>query len=662
MVSGEAAVRTGHGADTILDVTRVPLLSLLPRVQQAKLVPDLTLKRLPPGEVLAGTAPAAVLILVRGQVEVLGPEGQSLFLAGAGELIGEWGLMEGWDHPWSVRALADADLVALPLERFEQIVAESPEIAAHFRNTLLLRTVGAMEELARARQLASAYVTELWQDVPAPADSTLGAVSATRLPAPPVLAQPAPDAQAGPWRPRWTTVAALLGTMAGLGLGLMPGPTGHFNPFYAALGLLAAAVVNWVVGAVPDWAVALALVSGATVAGLAPPAKSLSGFASPQWFLLLSIWGISAAVTRSGLLYRLALYMLRILPPSYLGQSLGLMLTGIIVTPLLPNVQSRLVMVAPLAKELGEALRLRRGSKGMAGLALACVTGFGLLYFQFLNGSTLPLLAWSLLPAAWQQQVTWVFWVLAALPMGVLVGGGCFLLVWLWYRPPRGARVPRQIVQMQLRVLGPLSRTELITAVVLGATLLSFVFAGQIGLDPAWAAMAGMLTLVAVSILTKDTLRRSVDWGFLLFFGAVMSFSALIQGLGVGDRLEEMLVSHISLAHASPYTFVAAVAVVTFGVRLVVPAIQATPILILVFTPLAGALGISPLVSSLAVLAMGTNFVVPQQNPFYMALHAGMEEGFNHRAALPFALAHAGLVLLGLLISVPVWQGLGLLR
>ncbi len=53
------------------------------------------------------------------------------------------------------------------------------------------------------------------------------------------------------------------------------------------------------------------------VAGIVTPEIALSGFTKPSWFLFVGALGIGAGVTRSGLLYRAALAMVRRVTPSY---------------------------------------------------------------------------------------------------------------------------------------------------------------------------------------------------------------------------------------------------------------------------------------------------------------------------------------------------------
>lgn len=69
--------------------------------------------------------------------------------------------------------------------------------------------------------------------------------------------------------------------------------------------------------------------------GIVKPETALSGFGTPVWFYMLSILAFGTAISKSGLLYRVSLHILKVFPKSYFGQLLGLAICGLISTPLI---------------------------------------------------------------------------------------------------------------------------------------------------------------------------------------------------------------------------------------------------------------------------------------------------------------------------------------
>ena len=108
--------------------------------------------------------------------------------------------------------------------------------------------------------------------------------------------------------------------------------------------------------------------------------------------------------------------------------------TGLLVSPLLPSTMGRAALTAPLALAVAEARRLRDHAPAAAALGLAAWIGSTPMTFAFLNASSLCLLAWGLLPEASRARFDWIHWLLAALPLTVLVAVGTVAIVGTFLR------------------------------------------------------------------------------------------------------------------------------------------------------------------------------------------------------------------------------------
>jgi hypothetical protein len=79
--------------------------------------------------------------------------------------------------------------------------------------------------------------------------------------------------------------------------------------------------------------------------------------------------------------------------------------------------------------------------------------------------------------------------------------------------------------------------------------------------------------------------------------------------------------------------------------------------------PIAGHLGLSPMVLAMTLLVSANQWLYPQQNFVYLSLHSATEQrAFRHAQARPAAIAYALLTLVGIALSVPCWYRLGLLH
>src|SRR5207237_368638 len=84
--------------------------------------------------------------------------------------------------------------------------------------------------------------------------------------------------------------------------------------------------------------------------------------------------------------------------------SLVLLVGGAVLTPLVPTVFGRVATVAPVARELSEALGYAKTSRGSAAIAFAAILGNTVLGPIFLTGIVTNFLIVALLPTAGQMR------------------------------------------------------------------------------------------------------------------------------------------------------------------------------------------------------------------------------------------------------------------
>lgn len=141
------------------------------------------------------------------------------------------------------------------------------------------------------------------------------------------------------------------------------------------LALFLGIVVLWAFEIFEEHVVALLLLLSWLLLKIVPARIALAGFGESSWFFALGVLGIGAAITSTGLLYRLALQVLRFLPPKHKFYSLSLLVSGFVVTPVIPTNKGRIGIMAPLTQTISEGLGYRARSNGSAGLAFSSMVG-----------------------------------------------------------------------------------------------------------------------------------------------------------------------------------------------------------------------------------------------------------------------------------------------
>ena len=211
--------------------------------------------------------------------------------------------------------------------------------------------------------------------------------------------------------------------------------------------LLIGAILCWTLDVLPDYVVALGVIVVWNIAAIGPSAASLSGFASPVWFLLLGVLAVGGGLARSGVLQRIAFALLTLFPATFRGQVVAFLVGGLVMTPLLPLTVARCALTAPLARQVAEVLGYPARSRAAVGIGLAAFAGSGLLSRVFLSGATLNLIAWSLLPPA--ARPGWWTWAIASAPMLLVLMVGVLTVILLTWRPANDRPIDRDVIRRQ---------------------------------------------------------------------------------------------------------------------------------------------------------------------------------------------------------------------
>jgi di/tricarboxylate transporter len=424
--------------------------------------------------------------------------------------------------------------------------------------------------------------------------------------------------------------------------------------------LLVGAILFWTLDVLPDYVVALGVIVVWNMAGIGPSGPSLSGFASPVWFLLLGVLAVGGGLARSGILQRVAFALLSLFPATFCGQVVAFLVGGLLATPLLPLTVARCALMAPLARQVARLLGYPARSRAAIGIGLAAFVGSSLLSRVFLSGATVNLIAWSLLPPA--TRPGWWMWALAATPMLLVVTLGLLGVILLRYRPANDRPLERDVIERQRHEIGPLTARERAAGICAAAVLIGLVAGPQLSIDGAWFACLGAIALTATGVLTREHFRGAIDWPLLIFLGVILGMPAMIHQAGVDAQLASALPVLVAWAHGSPGWTLTVLFVIVTGMRFLLSEWVAIPLLTATLLPLAPALGVDPWIVAFVVLVASNVWIAPYQFSSYLAFWSASDgELFAHDQVRAFSIVSTILTLGGILLSIPLWRLLGLL-
>jgi anion transporter len=445
----------------------------------------------------------------------------------------------------------------------------------------------------------------------------------------------------------------------------MPPPVSLDERGVHFLASLSAAVILWVLNVFDEYIVAMLLLFAWVFFDIVPPQTALAGFSESSWFFLLGVLGMGAAVTKSGLLYRSAIQVLRLIPPDYRSYISILAVAGVFVTPILPDERARVSIMLPLGQFISEVMGFKPLSNGSAGLALAAYAGFGLMSFMFLTGTTLCLAGWNLLPAAAKSTFGWGTWALASLPGGAITLLVLLISIYFLYRPTRQeqASISPQSLETQLEIMGALTEAEWISLAVLVLALLGWITKPLHGISEAWIALGALLIFLTTGMLDRAGLKSNIDWGVLLFLGVLFSFPVVASHLKVDRWLIDTMRPALAAFSVHPLAFLTAVTIFLYLVRIFLNKTPTVILAILSLGPWAQDIGIHPGILLITILAASDCWFLPYQTISYqIAYYSTDGKAFSHAQARRLMWVKFFVSLLSLAISVPYWEMLGFIR
>ena len=447
------------------------------------------------------------------------------------------------------------------------------------------------------------------------------------------------------------------------------------------LAILACAVVWWVAAVLPEYVTALAMAAAFVVVGGMQITTAFAAFSTSTWWLLVAAFGLGAAMKTCGLMRRMALAIIAKFPASFKARVAGLMAVGTVLGPLVPSLSAKTSMITPIAMSMGDAAGYPRFGKQMQGLFLAMLAGVRNVGPAVISASVIGYGLVALLPADVQARFDMLHWFIAALPWFAVVTLLNYVAIVAIYGPRKGAAknnmgcaaadvsdacsdsadAPVDVTQAY-RELGPMSKLEKRMLVIILITVLMWVTQSLHHIDSTIVALVAIVVVHACGIMDKASFKNDISWSSLVFIGSIISIADVFSQAGVSDWIVSVAGPLFELLANNPYAFVVGVGLVTILLRFVIVSEMAYVNIVMVFlVPLALAQGINPWVVGFAVYATVNPWFVLYQNPIYLAAFYSVDgQMVRHADMARYCVLYMVICLVGLAVSVPYWQWMGL--
>jgi DASS family divalent anion:Na+ symporter len=220
----------------------------------------------------------------------------------------------------------------------------------------------------------------------------------------------------------------------------------------------------------------------------------------------------------------------------------------------------------------------------------------------------------------------------------------------------------REVVQRQAATLGPLSQRELVTFAAVVLFAVGLVGQPVFRVDGAWVALGALALLFVGGALDRDGYRRTIDWGYLTFFGVLLSVSNVLHGVHVDDWLATVLTPAArSVGNSAELLIMLSLLVI--ALRLVLPSIPARYLLTITVVPIAAPLGISPWVAGFVVFVMSEPWLIANQGTLLQMMRGETEgQAFTDKQSVLLGVGLTVATLMAIALSIPYWLALGLIK
>lgn len=339
------------------------------------------------------------------------------------------------------------------------------------------------------------------------------------------------------------TVLTALGAGLYWWLVTMPAPAGLEPQGQKALAAFALCVFYWVLNVLPLMITSLLAIILLPLSGVMQSSQAYALFGNEAVFFILGAFILAACLMKSGLSTRIALSILH----RFGHTPRRLLLTIFLLNTVMAFFMSEHAVAAmnfPIVVEIVSVLNLpRRRSNYARGLFLAMAWGTSIGGIATLLGGARAPLALGILREATGASYSFLEWTVLALPLViVLMIVGYQIILRSFPIEIDSVRAADSALNERWMKLGRPSYEEWAIGVVMLGTLVAWIVGGEeFGL--ANIALAAVVILFVLQVVSWRDIERYVNWGVLLMYGGAIALGAAINKSGAATWLAHATIS-----------------------------------------------------------------------------------------------------------------------
>ncbi len=418
-------------------------------------------------------------------------------------------------------------------------------------------------------------------------------------------------------------------------------------PGHAAIALLVFAVILWASEAYHLAVTSIVILFLQPIIGVTTFDQAILGFASPIIFLMIGGFIIAEAIRKSGLAQRMTFWMLgKVGTTPDRGLFVSVFATGLL-SAWIENVVA-FAMLLPIIKEVIPMMGAEDPEKGKSNFAKAMVLGAS--YGSLAGGFGTPIGTAPNLMAYAYLQIPFANWMAFGFPLAIAM----LFVIWkllgkIFPFEVKGISGGKDLVKSKLDDLGPISRNEKLSGIILLLTIGLWLTTGYTGLSSYAIALMGAFLFFAFNIIEWEDAQKNVDWGLIVFFGGALSLGAALLNTGAANWMIQNILAMLG-SHPSTILIMILLMVIATLITQVMSNIALSAILVPLSVTLASAQGLALGTYAVPVaIACSLSFMFPMADPT-----VAMAYGTKYVNIKEILKAGIPLVVIGIILTILV--------
>ena len=278
---------------------------------------------------------------------------------------------------------------------------------------------------------------------------------------------------------------------------------------------------------------------------------ALSGFSSTALALVGAALFIAAAMMKTGLDKRIALFVLSKIGARTNRILAGVILVGFILSFFVPSTTARVSCMVPIVMGIISAFGVPLKSRFSAVMMIAIAQADSIWNVGIKTAAAQNMVALGFIEKQLGTTISWLDWFIAAAPFAIIMSVVLYFLL-LKMVPPEMKEIPggQETVSRALKELGPMTASEK-KLMALSVILLCLWSTEKVlhSFDTSTTTLAAvtLMMLPGIGIMDWKEAQNRIGWGTLVMFGVGISLGSAILSTKAATWIAHVIVDSFGL-------------------------------------------------------------------------------------------------------------------